>query len=306
MRRIRTDREKPHAEGNTMSASLEIPVTATRRESRPAAAGPRPPADRRARVLLTGSAGVVGTVLARHLSNEYELFGLDPRPVPEPGHWAGPVLGSVADRTQAMSLAAGMDFVLHLATGVSQGWAGLSQVDIEGTRNVLDGALSGGCRRVLICSSNHVVGWTELDYLSGLDVDLPVGPLSLPRPDGLYGAAKAAGEALGRAAAEFAGLPVTILRIGTVRLDDRIDAALDEPGFAYIGDRAAVRDRLRRTWLYHRDLVQIIRAEFAAPETFRLRYATSFPDNRLWSHQPFTWSGPSAGTPAPATPVATA
>ena len=145
----------------------------------------------------------------------------------------------------------------------------------------------------MIGSSNHVTGWSELDYLAGHSVDLPLEPSSPLRPDGLYGVAKIAGEALGRAAAEFAGLPVSVLRIGTVRLDDDVQRAVDESEFAYIGDREAIRRRLNRTWLSHADLVCQIREEFAASETFRLRYAMSA-EGEVWSMRTLTWTAPPA------------
>lgn len=276
--------------------SLEIPVSATRRQLRETeavlGAGKRVPVVRRPRVLITGSSGVLATALARDLVADYDLIGLDPLPVNEPEHWVTTTTGSVGDRGQVLKLAAGADFALHLAHGADQGWEGLCTVDIDGTRNVLDGALRGPCRRIVIGSSNHVVGWSEVDYLAKVEIELPVGPQSPPRPDGLYGVAKLAGEALGRAAAELTGLPVSVLRIGTVRAIDDPVLAATEPGFAYIGDPAAVHRRLQRTWLFHSDLVRIVREEFAAVETYRLRYATSSPNDELWSSQPLTWTAP--------------
>jgi hypothetical protein len=117
-----------------------------------------------------------------------------------------------------------------------------------------------------------------------------------PRPDGLYSAAKIAMEAMGRAAAETLGLPVSVLRVGTCRVVDDPEQAVAEQGFTYIGDHAAVRRRLAQSWLSHPDLVRMVREEFTAPETFRLRYAVSSTDNTLWSVEPLTWT-----TPAPAT-----
>jgi len=202
------------------------------------------------------------------------------------------MIGSVGDRDSVLALGCEADYVLHLAHGAGQGWEGLRVVDIDGTRNVLDGALRGPCRRVVIGSSNHVVGWSELDYMAGLEVALPVGPQSSPRPDGLYGVAKVAGEALARAAAEHGGLQVSVLRIGTVRADDDLARAASDPSFAYIGDHEAVHRRLERTWLFHADLVRIVRDEFTASETFRLRYATSSPDDEVWSSEVLTWAVP--------------
>ena len=187
---------------------------------------------------------------------------------------------------------ADVDYALHLAHGAYSGWEGLREVDIDGTRNILDGALAGPCRRVVLASSNHVSSWSELDYLAGRPAPLPVRPADPPRPDGLYSVAKAAMEALGRAAAESFTLPVSVLRVGTFRTEDDVEKASQEPDFGYIGDLDAVRRRLSQTWLAHPDLFRMVREELAAPETFRMRYAISSTDNVLWSAEPLTWTAP--------------
>lgn len=249
---------------------------------------------------MTGAAGVVATVLARDLSADHQLVGLDLDQVRAPERWAEVHKVSVGDRDAVQHLMRDADFALHLAHGAYGGWEALREVDIDGTRNILDGALAGRCRRVVLASSNHVGGWNELDHLAGLPSPLPVEPSDPPRPDGLYGVAKATMEAMGRAAAECNGLPVSVLRIGTVRVDDDFDKAVAEPGFAYIGDHDAVRRRLTRTWLGHADLIRIVREEFTARETFRLRYAVSDTTGDLWSVAPLTWTTPDPGPPGPA------
>jgi hypothetical protein len=266
---------------------LDLPVSARRRDLRlsPGPTGLRP------RVLITGSAGVVATILARDLSRDHDLIGLDVQQIREPEYWSDTIEVSVGERDTVLKFATEADYVLHLAHDSCGGWAGLREVEIDGTRNVLDGATRGSCRRVVIASSNHVTGWSELDYLAGMPVELPLDPSAPLRPDGLYGVAKITGEALGRAAAEFSGLPVSVLRIGTVRLDDDVDKAVAEDEFAYIGGREAVRRRLNRSWLFHGDLIRYVREEFAALETFRLRYASSAEDE-IWSARTLTWMAP--------------
>ena len=142
----------------------------------------------------------------------------------------------------------------------------------------------------MLASSNHAVGWAELDDLSGLSAELPVTPWSVPRPDGLYGAVKVFVEALARAAAECLLLPVSLLRIGTVRLDDDPAHAVAGPDFGYVGDAAAVTARLARTWLHHADLVAMVREELAAPDLYRLRYGTSDTRQELWSREVYIWN----------------
>ena len=42
-----------------------------------------------------------------------------------------------------LKAAAETEYILHLAHGSHEGWDGLREVDIDGTRNVLDGAMRG-------------------------------------------------------------------------------------------------------------------------------------------------------------------
>jgi len=182
------------------------------------------------------------------------------------------------------------DYALHLATGGSSGWPGLVQTEIDGTRNVLEAAIATGVARVVLASSNHTSGCAELDLFAQRDVDLPVRPDDPPRPDGLYGAAKVALEALGRLAAESSGLPVSILRIGTMRLDDHPSHFFDDHAFGYIGNASEVEQRLERSWLFHDDFNALVREELRATETFRLRFAASSDDESVWSKEIYTWT----------------
>jgi nucleoside-diphosphate-sugar epimerase len=243
-------------------------------------------------ILISGASGVIGTILAQRLHQEFRLVALDPEPVHDQNHWCSAVSGSVADRPTVLELARKADYILHLAHGARSGWQGLVEVDISGTRNVLDGAIQGGCRRVVSFSSNHVTGWDELDRLAGRSDGNPLSPTAPARPDGLYGVAKVAGEALGRSASEAFALPVSVLRVGTVRLHANLEEAGQEPGFAYIGSSEEILARLRRSWLTHSDLEAKVREELAAPETFRCRFAVSSNIQQVWSQEVGVWHFP--------------
>jgi uronate dehydrogenase len=114
----------------------------------------------------------------------------------------------------------------------------LVNVNLRGTYNVLQAARAAGCRRFVFASSNHVTGYYPTGTL--VTPEMPV------RPDGLYGATKAYGEALCRLFHDEAGLGVAVLRIGS---------ALAKPSLP----------RHAHTWLSHGDLQHLVLACLQSP-----------------------------------------
>jgi nucleoside-diphosphate-sugar epimerase len=249
-------------------------------------------------ILITGAAGTIGRILAPALSEDGQVIGLDlVEPSPGSHAWRG-VRGDVGDRELLRRCLQPGGAVLHLATGVTRGWEGLLAVDMLGTKNVLDAAAQVGVRRVILASTNHVVGGFELDYfrrglVPGLETDAAniVRPTDPIRPDSEYGAAKAFGEAYGRFIGETTETAVSCLRIGTVAPVDDPAAYTTSPDFAHIPEGAeGVGRRLRATWLHHADLLHTVREELAASDHFRLRFAVSDNPGRFWSLQTYRWN----------------
>lgn len=264
------------------SFSSALPIVCTRR------CPPAHPPGSAGSLLITGAAGTVGTIAAAELRDRFRLISLDLKPPAEPELFDDVILGSVAERGLVFAAAAKASHILHLAGGARKGWDGLVDAELTGTRNVIDAALDSGCGRVILASSNHISGWHELDQMAGAS-PTRTAPSDPVRPDGLYAASKAFVEALGRSAAEYAGLPVSVLRIGTMRILDDPGALAGSKAFAYIGTPEQVVARMKRTWLYHADFGRILLEEFRAEETFRLRYAVSGNDSP-WSTDILTWT----------------
>lgn len=85
------------------------------------------------------------------------------------------------------------------------------------------------------------------------------------RPDSLYGASKAFGEALARPYFERFGLAFICLRIGSVLADDTPQNA-----------------RYRKTWLSHRDPAQLVRRSLSAAVKFGVYYGISDNPGAFW------------------------
>ncbi len=167
------------------------------------------------RVLITGSAGVVGTLMRPRLRREgrvLRLLDLAEQPAAEDGEAVEIVTGSVTDPEAMAAACAGADAVIHLG-GLSReaSWDATLDVNINGTHTVLEAAREAGVRRVVLASSNHAVGFRRNADAgeNGLPAD------SSTRPDTYYGVSKAAIEALGSLYASRFDMDVIVIRIGS-------------------------------------------------------------------------------------------
>ena len=166
-------------------------------------------ADRDVKVLITGAAGKIGSVLTRGLADRHELRGLDRVPV----DLEDAVLGDVSDFDTMLHATRGMEAVIHL-TGTDRDWEGVLRNNIGGTYNALEAARRNGVRRFVYASRAGVHG--TLPKVPGTvvrTVDM------VPRPVGLYSASKVVGEALGHSFSVEHGVEFVAIRIGNFNAD---------------------------------------------------------------------------------------
>jgi nucleoside-diphosphate-sugar epimerase len=161
------------------------------------------------KILITGAAGKVGTLISRHLHGQYDLCLTDiQKPVQLSDcdfHQA-----DICDYTAFRPLCNGVHTIVHLAAIADENspWEPLLQNNIIGLYNVFEAAADAGCRRVIFASSIYAVHGYPKDVL--VHTDMPVRPLTL------YGTTKVFGEALGSFYAYQRNLPAICLRLGWV------------------------------------------------------------------------------------------
>lgn len=170
---------------------------------------------RHERILITGAGGLVGTFLRPRLRKPgrvLRLLDVAPIPTAEAGEAVELMSGSITDPDVLIRACADVDAVIHLG-GISResSWDQIVEVNVHGTHALLEASREAGVARMLLASSNHVVGfWPAPEPGQGeLPADIP------PRPDTFYGVSKAAMEALGRLYQERFGIDVIVLRIGS-------------------------------------------------------------------------------------------
>jgi uronate dehydrogenase len=194
-------------------------------------------------VLVTGAAGLIGTVLRGGLPERgWSVRSLDIVPVAEPRPGEEHLVADITDLAAMTEAARGTEALVHLAGIATEStWPAIAHTNIDGTYCALEAARRAGVRRVVLASSNHATGYTPRPD-GGLlrEVDAP------PRPDTYYGVSKVTMEALGSLYVDRYGLDVVCLRIGS---------AFPEP----------TTTRQLSTWLSPGDTVRLVDAALRAP-----------------------------------------
>jgi nucleoside-diphosphate-sugar epimerase len=163
------------------------------------------------RVLITGGAGFFGELLAQRLLTEgYAVRSLDVNSL-DHGDTARHMeqhIGDVRDPHAVARAVEGCEVVVHNAALVPVTRAGreFHEVNVGGTRTVLEGARRAEVRHAVHISSSAVYGTTSR---------LPITESAPAAPIEAYGRSKAEGDAVARELAA-AGLPVTIMRPRTL------------------------------------------------------------------------------------------
>ncbi|WP_236795379.1 NAD(P)-dependent oxidoreductase [Amycolatopsis sp. GM8] len=161
------------------------------------------------RVLITGAAGGVATLLRPRLRREGRILRLLDITALGASDDEEVMTASVTD-PEAMAVAChDVDAVIHLGGHSREtSWAETVEVNITGPQTVLEAARKAGVPRVILASSNHAVGFREV-------AEAPLAADSTPRPDTFYGVSKAAIEALGSLYHSRFGMDVICVRIGS-------------------------------------------------------------------------------------------
>ena len=119
------------------------------------------------KVLVTGATGFTGGHLASHLASAGHQVAAFVRPVSaaraEPLKQQGVEvrLGDLIEPVTVRRAAEGCELIFHIAATyreAGQGAADYARINVQGTRHVLDAALSAGVRRVVHCSTGGVHG----------------------------------------------------------------------------------------------------------------------------------------------------
>ena len=192
------------------------------------------------RLLLTGAAGALGTVLRDHLPALADVLRVsDLAPLGAARDREEVVPCDLGDAAGMLDLTREVDAVVHMG-GVSgeSRFADLHHANILGMYHLFEGCRKNGVARIVWASSNHAIGF----YPRTRTIDATVPQ----RPDTAYGLTKAFGEDLAQYYSDKYGIEAVSLRIGSC--------------FPKPVDR-----RMLATWLSYPDLVHLVERSLLAP-----------------------------------------
>lgn len=185
------------------------------------------------RIAITGSKGVIGTILKRGLEGKYAITSLDLPSV------------DVRDYKRLKEIFPGHTAVIHLAWDTQTDNFRSEHFNPDNAvmfDNVYSAAIEAGVERVIMASSVHADRFYKEKAL--------MKPETVPFPDSPYGAHKVFMEALGKWYAQEKSLEVVCIRFGGVNPENRPLRITDPKSIAQKLERAV--------WFSHRDCVSLV------------------------------------------------
>ncbi|MBI2965955.1 MAG: NAD(P)-dependent oxidoreductase [Chloroflexi bacterium] len=221
------------------------------------------------RILVTGMSGLIGGLAGRHLARSHEVVALNRRLVEGVTTFQADINDLAAIRPAFV----GVDTVVQLAAYMGDDQYGQLSTNVAGVYNVFEASREAGVKRVIFGSSGAaVLGHARDPEFQPLlearwqDVTEPrpmLDHLVSLRPNSVYGAVKAFGEALGRYYSDFHGISVLCIRIGPVTEED------------WPSD-----SRNAASYCSHRDVVQMVERCVNAPDSIRFDIFYAVSNNR--------------------------
>lgn len=163
-------------------------------------------------VLVTGAGGLLGSYVVRELKARTRVSGLDLTAAVSEIIYRQ---GSIENPETVAAAMKGQDAVVHIAARPNI-WSGagheIIHTNVTGTWNVLELAEKAGVKRVILTSSDSVVGYTVREGAMIPPSYLPVDGAHPLRPTDPYALSKKLCEEMGRSFADRGKLEVVVLR----------------------------------------------------------------------------------------------
>lgn len=209
------------------------------------------------KILITGSKGVIGTVLTKSLAEDFVVIQLDKQIQSNNTTEFSVDIADQEALEEVFQSIGQINYIIHLAANASPeaSWEEVLRNNIIATKNIYENAREYGVKRIIFASSTHLVAYEGYPKISPLG--RPITPIDPPRPDSDYGTSKGFGELLARQHYELYRIETICIRIGAVSKDNKPIAPYE------------------KLWLSHNDVAQVFRKALETDMPFGIYFATS-------------------------------
>ena len=214
-----------------------------------------------ARILITGAAGALGSLLRSRMKQWPVTLRLsDVAKLSDAQVGEELVQCDLVDMAAVLTLVEGCDFIVHLGGIANENsFENILNANIIGTYNIYEAARRAGVKRILFASSNHTTGAYEVGQT--VDTAMPL------RPDSFYGVSKGFGEVLARYYYDKYGIESACVRIGSC--------------FALPTEK-----RMLATWMSYDDFTNLVKCVFEIEELgFQTIYGVSDNAKNWWDNR---------------------
>ena len=162
------------------------------------------------RILITGAAGRIGTVLVQGLQDRHQLRGFDRVEMPD---LDDTVVGDLSDFDTCLHATQDMEAIIHLGAraGVVSPWDQVLPSNIVGTYNLFEAARQNSVRRIAFASRAGLLSSYPKSQQRTVDM--------YPMPENYYSVSKVFGESLGYMYSSLHDMEVVSVRIGNLKRD---------------------------------------------------------------------------------------
>ena len=156
------------------------------------------------KVLITGAAGAIGSVLTKGLQTRHDLRGFDNQPMPD---LQDAIVGDITDFELVKSVVTDMDAIIHLVNVPGGEWDHSLQ-NMIGTYNVFEAAHQCEVARIAYASRAGILPQSFYPRTMQRTTDM------LPKPESYYTITKVFGESMGYMYSARYDMEVVSVRIG--------------------------------------------------------------------------------------------
>ncbi|MBE1300026.1 MAG: NAD-dependent epimerase/dehydratase family protein [Alteromonadaceae bacterium] len=161
------------------------------------------------RVLLTGSAGRIGSLIHKKLSDYFDVIGLDIRPSS-----TTQVLGDIRNTKQLDKLVKDVDIIVHTAALHAphvdiRSDDDFTSINVDATQRLAQLAITYQVKRFVFTSTTALYGHANQHPMHACWIDETVPP----RPKTIYHHTKYKAENILQSLSERTGLPVSVIRM---------------------------------------------------------------------------------------------